>query len=124
MSSLQRLWLTLGLGWVALVVYLSLANIHIPQGPVRWSDKLNHFLAYGFLMGWFGQLYFQRKTRFWLAISLIALGILMEVLQGQLPYRWFEVVDALANTGGVLLACLFIYFGADRFLTVLEQRFG
>lgn len=106
------------------MVYLSLANIHIQRGPVMWSDKLNHFLAYGFLMGWFGQMYFQRKTRVQLAISLIALGVLMEVLQSRLPYRWFEAVDALANTGGVLLACLCLHFGADRMLTALERRFG
>ena len=124
MTNYRLCWLVAGLGWVGLIVYLSLADLQIPQGVISWSDKLNHLLAYGFLMGWFGQLFLRRKSRVLVAVGLIAVGVVMEILQARLPYRWFEVADALANTGGVLLAYLVLYLGADKILGWLEQRFG
>jgi len=124
MDKYRFCWFVAGLGWVALVIYLSIADLHIPQGPVIWSDKLNHFLAYGFLIGWFGQLNQPGKARVQLAVGLIVLGVVLELLQGRLPYRWFDVFDAVANTGGVMFACLLLYFGADRIFSWLVHRIG
>lgn len=123
MSKLRLAWLIAGAGWVALVVYLSLANIHLPQGAISWGDKLNHFVAYGFLMTWFGQLTRRPQYRAGIALSLIATGVLMEVLQARLPYRWFEIPDALANGAGVGAACIVLYLGADKILDWLDYRF-
>ena len=75
-------------------------------------------------MGWFGQLHSRRKNRVVTAIGLVALGVLMEVVQGRLPYRWFDVADAVANAGGVVIAYFCLYLGADTILSWLEQRFG
>ena len=122
MTNLRFCWLLSGFGWLGLVVYLSLADVSLPQVDVQWSDKLNHLLAYGFLMGWFGQLYSRRKNRVLTAIGLIALGLLMEVVQGRLPYRWFDVADAVANAGGVVIAYFCLFLGADAILSWLEQR--
>lgn len=123
MLKYRSVWLALGIGWVALVVYLSLADLHLPQTPVRWFDKVNHLLAYGFLMGWFGQLYLRWKSRLVLVFLLIGLGVAMELLQGQLPYRWFEIADAIANAVGVLLAWICLRLGGANILVWFERRF-
>ena len=46
----------------------------------------------------------------------------MEVLQARLPYRWFEILDALANGAGVIAALVLLSFGAGKFLDWLENR--
>lgn len=106
------------------MVWLSLANLNIPQGPVDWGDKLNHLVAYGFLMSWLGQLVQRPWQQLGLAVALSAMGWLMEFLQGMLPHRWFDVADAAANMLGVLIAWLLLYLGTSAFLGWLERRFA
>jgi len=77
MRNLRRYWFIAGAGWLALVVYLSLANIHLPQSSISWGDKVNHVVAYGFLMTWFGQLTRRSDLRAGIAIFLIAIGVLI-----------------------------------------------
>lgn len=117
-----KLWWILGSFWIALVAGLSLMNLSLPQVPGSFGDKVNHALAYGFLMGWFGQL--ARKSK-WLpiAFALVMLGTLMEVLQGMLPYRWFDIYDGVANSVGVGMALLVLYFGGNRILISGEGWF-
>lgn len=118
----RRIWLCLGIGWVTLIVYLSVADLTLPQVPgFDFSDKLNHFLAYGFLMGWFGQLVKSWRSRWVFMAGLCVLGIAMEFVQGALPHRWFDVVDAAANTGGIVLAAVLLYAGADNILGWFEK---
>ena len=57
-------------------------------------------VAYGVLMAWFCQLY---RTRIYYAAVFILMGIVLEIIQGQLGYRSFEVADMFANALGVLL---------------------
>ena len=91
-----------GWAWVAAIVWLSLTprppEIALPQG-----DKLGHFAAYGLLMFWFTQLYLQRRTRIAYAAGFVALGIGLELAQGALGFRTYDVFDMYANTLGVLL---------------------
>jgi len=86
---------------VAAVVWLSLT----PEPPgldFEQADKLGHFIAYGALMFWFSQLY-QKRIRVFYALGFIAMGIGLELVQGQLGYRSYEIFDMYANTLGVLL---------------------
>lgn len=116
-----RLWLTVGAGWVALVVFLSVGTLNLPQLPSTFGDKINHALAYGFMMGWFGQL-IRRGAGWWvIALALVTLGALMEALQSLLPYRWFELTDAAANAIGILAGLALLYAGADRILLSVER---
>jgi VanZ family protein len=64
------------------------------------GDKLGHLAGYALLMFWFAQLYARRAV--W-AAGFIAMGIVLELLQGWLGYRSLEGYDMLANTAGVLL---------------------
>lgn len=46
----------------------------------------------------------QWRRRLAYAAGFIAMGIALEFLQGMTDYRTFDVLDMLANAGGVLLA--------------------
>jgi VanZ family protein len=90
-----------GWAWAAAIVWLSLTprppEIDLPQ-----SDKLGHFAAYGLLMFWFSQLYEKRKARLSYGAGFIAMGVGLEIAQGALGYRTYDVLDMYANTLGVL----------------------
>jgi VanZ family protein len=87
---------------VAAIFWLSLTP-SLPQIDVTAGDKLGHFVAYGTLMLWFCSLYRNGRTRLLYGAAFIAMGVGLEVLQGMLGYRTYEVIDMIANTIGVLL---------------------
>ena len=122
MYKLRRIWLALGAGWVATVMYLSLMP-HPPE-PMHFfnADKLEHALAYGFLMLWFCQVYQQRMPRILVASLLVALGVGTEYLQRMTAYRFFDYADMLANGAGVLLSFIFINIGLGRIGIMLETK--
>ena len=91
-----------GWAWAAAIVWLSLTP-SLPQADVAHTDKLGHLAGYGLLMFWFCRLYPTRQTRVAYAAAFTVMGIGLELLQGHLGYRTYEVFDMLANTIGVLL---------------------
>ena len=118
----HRTWLALGGLWIALVMMLSL--MPNPPDPLSFeqSDKLSHFLAYGWLMLWFCQLYTGTARRWGWAFALVALGVGLEFLQGLTSYRTYEVLDMAANSGGVLLGWLLAATPLAQALRVIEAR--
>jgi VanZ family protein len=122
MYKLRRIWLALGWLWVATIIYLSLTP-HPPE-PMHFlnADKLEHALAYSFLMLWFCQVYQQRTPRILIAGLLVALGIAIEYLQRITVYRIFDYADMLANVAGVLLSLIFISIGLGRIGVMLETK--
>jgi VanZ family protein len=64
------------------------------------SDKLSHFIAFAALMAWFGGV-FRLPVTPWVALGLLAFGVLIELLQGMLPYRTAEMRDVLADLLGI-----------------------
>lgn len=107
---------------VLLVIYLSLANVVMPQVSSSFGDKINHLIAYGGLMGWFGQLFLNSRHRVLLALGFVGLGIAMEYLQGMTAYRYFDWHDALANALGVAAGLAALWLGADKILVWFESR--
>jgi VanZ family protein len=99
---LRRLWFAIGCFGIGLLFWLSLARNPLDLGldSGNWSG---HFLAYSMLMGWFARLSDDRWVRRRSAIMLVAIGIVIECLQGLVPWRTFDPLDMLANTFGVLL---------------------
>ena len=103
-----RLWLGLWLGMIAGVVVVSL----IPPPPLPavafdGIDKVEHVLGYFALSAMGSALFAHRRTRARTAAGLVALGIGLEIAQGQFTAtRQPELLDAAANTVGVLLGCL------------------
>lgn len=88
-------------GWamVAAIVWASLTPSP-PEVDFAASDKVGHLAGYAVLMFWFAQLYLARGRY---AAGFIAMGIVLEFVQGWLGYRAYEHYDMLANTLGVLL---------------------
>ena len=99
---LRALWLAIGWGLVATIIWLSVT----PKPPdlgVEHGDKLGHFMAYGSVMFWFCQLYPRYATRIAYGAGFIAMGVALEFVQRRLGYRSFEVADMVADAIGVLL---------------------
>jgi VanZ family protein len=104
-ARLRALWLALGWFGVALTIYLSLTP-DAPDIGVEQGDKLGHLLAYGTLMLWFAQLSAHPRRRRATAGLLVALGVTLELAQGQTGWREFSYADMAANTAGVCLGWL------------------
>jgi len=99
----RRLWLLIGWGLVVLVSVLSLLPTdRLPS--VDYNDKLGHLLAYFTLMAWFGQIYGARLKPI---LALLAMGALIELLQGWSGYRDMSGLDLLANAAGIAVGWLF-----------------
>ena len=84
------------------IVWLSLT----PSPPAidfKASDKVGHLAAYGVLMFWFCRLYLPRRTRLLYGVGFTAMGIGLELIQGLIGFRTYDVLDMAANTLGVLL---------------------
>lgn len=116
----RKFWLLIGWGLVATVITLSI----IPSPPeVGGSDKLHHLLAYGMLMGWFGQLYRQPRVRIFWFIGFVVMGITLEVIQGLGGVRYFEYADMVANALGALIGWALSRGRGGAILGWIEQRF-
>jgi VanZ family protein len=96
-------WVFIGCIAVGLVFYLSLISDPPKVYEFLYADKLEHLLAYAFLMGWFSQLYNSRKKQIILATAFCLMGISLEYIQGWSGQRFFEYTDMAANTAGVFL---------------------
>jgi VanZ family protein len=115
---LRVAWLAAGWGLVAIIVYLSLGP-PVSAGTLPYNDKAGHYIAYFVLMLWFAQAVTRRG---WLrvAVACVALGVLLEFLQGMTGYREFSLADMLADAVGVGCAWGLARAGVDD----LMQRAG
>ena len=113
-------WLGLGVLFILVVTIASLIDLK-PVKDMLVQDKLMHVLTYGFLMGWFSQIYKPHFARFLLAVSLIVLGVGIEFMQGLVAFRQFEVLDMLANAVGVIIAWALSYTWMGNILLWCES---
>lgn len=118
---LEVLWLVIGYAMVAFVIYSSLTTSPVTPG-FKLSDKVMHIVGYFGLMGWFIQIYRQKKAQIILAIIFISMGVSLEFLQDLGGVRYFEFNDMLANTTGVLLAWLLVKTSFPELLFWFESR--
>ncbi len=115
----RRIWLLLGWGMVAAVVVLSLIPISVDLGGNR--DKLAHATAYGGLSFWFGMIHASRRRQLAIAVALVAMGMVLEFLQGLTDYRTFEVADMIANAIGAALGCGLVQTPLKNVLAWVER---
>ena len=100
------LWHTVGLAYLALVVYGSLTPSPPDLSTFPGADKGVHLAVYGGMMLWFGFLYPSRRSALVLGALFVALGIVLDLLQGTTGYRSMELLDMVANAIGVLIGGL------------------
>ncbi len=101
-----RLWLALLGSAQALMVLLSLLPMPIAAPPVEHWDKWAHLATHAGL-ALFALMIFRRGSSRCLALGWqLLLGVLVEGLQGLLPWRSMEAADLLANALGLGLGSL------------------
>ncbi|GGZ74136.1 VanZ family protein [Algibacter mikhailovii] len=115
---LKKLILISAIGYTIVLATLSLVRLNnLPDGGISFADKIFHCLAYALLtLFWFAvcawTLNVRKKSAFVsVIIFAILFGIIIEVLQHTMTdYRELDVYDILANTLGVMLASLILFF--------------
>ena len=120
MLKYRSVWLVGGWLLVSLIFYLSLTP-HPPE-PMSfpYADKLEHGFAYASLSLWFCQIYLSSRQRGVVISALIAMGVVIEFLQGWGGVRFFEYADILANSTGVLLGFLLVRTKLGRVFVWIE----
>lgn len=117
----KTFWLIVGYLLIGYVFYSSLRPDPI-EVDIDDFDKYAHTFAYFVLMGWFVQIYQQKKSVLICAILFICMGVLIEVLQGMGGVRFFDYYDMLANTSGVFIAWFLSITPFKNILRHLEQN--
>ena len=115
----KRFWISLGLGFVLLVIYLSLSP-DPPDFGVSEGLKFGHLLAYGWLTIWFAQIYRTTGRQILFGAAFCALGVALEYLQGMTDYRGFEYSDMLINSTGVVIGLALAHTPLGNGLHMLE----
>lgn len=116
----KNIWLIIGYGLISLLIYQTLVSDPIGIDS-RVSDKTLHVTGYFILMGWFVQIYHDKKQKFLCAVFFLAMGIGLEFLQDFGGVRYFEVNDMLANGLGVLLAWALSVTGFSNSIFLFEK---
>ena len=105
MLPLRHPWLWLLPGWVLVAAVIAASvfpGVTVGALNISGADKVAHAASYCLLMIWFAGLYAPRRHGI-VAVSLLALGLVLELIQWSLPYRFFEPADLLANATGVFV---------------------
>jgi glycopeptide antibiotics resistance protein len=90
--------------------------------PSFLSDKALHLLAFMVLMVWFCGVFRLRLSPL-VALTLLAFGIGIELIQSLLPYRSAEVADAMFDFGGILLGWALAAAGLGGWAAMIEAWF-
>ncbi|MDH5378514.1 MAG: VanZ family protein [Gammaproteobacteria bacterium] len=117
----NKKWLAFGWVWVALVWYVSLTPNPPDTSGVMWGDKWAHFATYAFLLLWFAQVY-KGKGLLFTVLTLVAMGVLIEFIQGYTGYRSFDYYDMLANSIGVGLGLLLSFSRLGHVLELIRMK--
>jgi VanZ family protein len=112
--NVMRLWRMAGWLGIALTLAVSLMPPALDSSGSH-IDKIVHLAGYAVLTFWWAQLVIRQRWK--LAIAVALFGVIIELLQGLTPARQPDLLDALANSGGVLLGWL-----AAHLLPNLPQR--
>ena len=120
---LRALWLCMGWSFVVLVIYLSLTAEPVDLGRIE-GVKVGHFIAYGWLMLWFSQLYRSLGSRAAYGVGFALMGVALEYAQGMTGYRSFAYSDMGDNVVGVGMGFALGWTPLGNVLAALEARVG
>src|SRR5665213_2197549 len=117
----RKLWIGIGVGFVLLVIYLSL-NTHPIYLVTPWNFKLGHVLAYCWLSFWFLQIFRRLSIGITIALALCLLGVALEYVQRMTGYRHFAYTDMRDNAIGVAIGMLLAMTPLGRLLWWIDTR--
>lgn len=112
----------MALGW--LLVAGVCAGSLLPGSSMpsfRVGDKLLHAGSYFLLMIWFAGLY-ERKRHVLIAVVLVVLGFALDVLQGSVSRRTFDMLDVAANAGGIAVGWIVSVSLLEGWCQRIERR--
>lgn len=100
--------------YTVVLVIASVVNLNnVPSLGSSFDDKIYHFIAY-LVLAFLWTTYFKpshkRHTNTIVFVSVIAFGVVLELIQHQLnPNRTYDVYDLMANCLGVLFGTLIVH---------------
>ncbi|MCF6264310.1 MAG: hypothetical protein L3J24_12090 [Xanthomonadales bacterium] len=120
-SALHYPWLWLSLGLLMLLAVIVFSLIAIDQRMISFThlDKVEHLLAWGFLMFWFTSIYPQRGLVLFAILLTVSLGV--ELLQTLTTWRQGSGGDFLANFIGLLIGGAIARVSNGRLLQSIDQ---
>ena len=91
---------------VFIITILSTQEVNI-ESSVNSLDKVLHFLCFSYLtlITWLSRIL---NKDLHVYVIVLAYGILIEIVQGFLPYRSFEYLDIFADFVGVIAGLIII----------------
>lgn len=120
----RALWQILGMHIALAVLISAFMPIEVERIPVTHIDKLLHFSVYGALTAWFLLVFPHRKIRILTPVVMIILSISVELMQGLTSFGGEpSLYDAMADTLGILFACLLVISPLKQTLLQLERLF-
>ena len=116
--------------WRLAGIALLLAVLVVTIMPTLWlfpragifllTDKGLHILTFLFLSLWFSGQY-ARHSYWRLFVGLTAFGVLIELGQGMISYRYAEWMDLVANIGGIGIGLIIAIAGLGGWSLRFEQ---
>ena len=113
-------WLLLGFSAILAVGVASLLSLNLTL-HFSYQDKLIHAVVYAALTAWFMQIYHGWPAWGVIMLSMLVMGLGLELLQGLTPSRAPEALDLLADSVGITLAGVVAWTPLRYTLLKIEQ---
>jgi hypothetical protein len=118
----HRAWVALGSTIMLWVLWMALRPDPGITLDVPYGDKLLHATTFTCLMGWWGNVYRERRARGWAALGCLAFGVFIEFAQWLDPPRDADALDVLADGVGIVIALLLLRTSLASVLASVEAR--
>jgi hypothetical protein len=118
----HRAWVALGGAIMLWVLWMALRPDPGITLDVPYGDKLLHATTFTCLMGWWGNVYRERRARCWAALGCLAFGVFIEFAQWLDPPRDADALDVLADGVGIVIALLLLRTSLASVLASVEAR--
>jgi hypothetical protein len=118
----HRAWVALGGAIMLWVLWMALRPDPGIALDVPYGDKLLHAITFTCLMGWWGNVYRERRPRGWAALGCLVFGVFIEFAQWLDPPRDADALDVLADGVGIVIALLLLRTSLASVLASVEAR--
>jgi hypothetical protein len=118
----HRAWVALGGAIMLWVLWMALSPDPGIALDFPYGDKLLHATTFTCLMGWWGNVYRERRPRGWAALGCLAFGVFIEFAQWLDPPRDADALDVLADGAGIVIALLLLRTSLASVLAGVEAR--